>query len=94
MVSESAFWDLWHKTGDAFAVVLDDMALEELLLNEVMEAFAGKVDGTLVRGIESGSEVLGSGKVEKANEGDKVVSAEASPVNGKLKVAEMENGCY
>jgi hypothetical protein len=28
--------DLWHKTGDAFAVVFGDMALEELLLNEVM----------------------------------------------------------
>ena len=94
MVSESAFWDLWHKMGDAFAVVLDDMALEELLLNEVMEAFAGKVDGTLVGGIKSGSEVLGSEKVEKANEGDKVILAEASPVNGKLEVAEMENGRY
>jgi hypothetical protein len=69
--------DLWHKTGDALAVVLGDMALEELLLNEVMEAFVGKVDDKLVEGIESGSEVLGSGKVEKANEGDKVVSAEA-----------------
>ena len=91
MVGESAFWDLWHKMGDAFAVVLDD---EELLLNEFMEAFASKVDGKLVGGIESGSGVLGSGKVEKANEGDKVVSAEASPVNGKLEVAEMENGCY
>jgi hypothetical protein len=57
------------------------MALEELLLNEVMEAFVGKVDGKLVEGIGlgqgSGSEVLGSGKVEKANEGDKVVSTEA-----------------
>ena len=94
MVGESAFWDLWHKTGDAFAVVFDDMVLEELLLNEVMEAFVGKVDGKLVKGIESGSEVLGSGKVEKANEGDKVISAEVSPINGKLEVAEMENGRY
>ena len=63
--------------GDAFAVVLDDMALEELLLNEVMEAFVGKVDGKLVKGTGSGSEVLGSRKVEKANEGDKVVKTEA-----------------
>ena len=53
------------------------MALEELLLNEAMEEFVGKVVGKLVRGIGSGSEVLGSGKVEKANEGDKVVSTEA-----------------
>ena len=94
MVGESAFWDLWHKTGDAFAVVLNNTALEELLLNEVIEVFAGRVDGTLVGGIESESEVLGSRKVEKANEGDKVISAEAFPVNGKLEVAKMENGHY
>jgi hypothetical protein len=42
-----------------------------------MEAFVRKVDGKLVEGIGSGSEVLGSGKVEKANEGDKVLSTEA-----------------
>jgi hypothetical protein len=53
------------------------MALKELLLNEVVEAFVGKVNGKLIEGIGSGSEVLGSGKVEKANEGDKVVSTEA-----------------
>ena len=94
MVSESAFWDLWHKMKDAFAVIFNDMALEELLLNEVMEAFVGKVDGKLVEGIELGSEVLGSRKVEKANEGDKVISAGASPINGKLEVAEMKNGRY
>jgi hypothetical protein len=35
------------------AVVLGEMALEELLLN----------DGKLIEGIGSGSEVLGSGKV-------------------------------
>ncbi len=52
------------------------MALEELL-NEVMEAFVGKVDGKLIGGIGSESEVLGSRKVEKANKGDKVVSTEA-----------------
>jgi hypothetical protein len=62
------------QTGDALAVILGDMALEELLLNEVTEAFIGKVDGKLVEGIGSESEVLGSRKVEKANEGDKVIS--------------------
>jgi hypothetical protein len=69
--------DLWHKTGDALVVVLGDMALEGLLLNEVMEAFISKADGKLVEGTGSGSEVLGSGKVEKVNEGDKVVPTEA-----------------
>jgi hypothetical protein len=59
--------------GDAFAVVLGDMALKELLLNEVVEVFVGKVNGKF----GSGSEVLGSEKVEKANEGDKVVLTEA-----------------
>ena len=53
------------------------MALEELLLNEAMEEFVGKVVGKLVEGIGSGSEVLGSGKVGKANDGDKVISTEA-----------------
>ena len=53
------------------------MALEELLLNEVMEAFVGKVDGKLVKGTGSRSEVLGSKKVKKANEGDKVIKTEA-----------------
>jgi hypothetical protein len=43
--------DLWHKTGDAPAVVLSNMALEELLLNKVMEVFVGKVDGKLIEGI-------------------------------------------
>jgi hypothetical protein len=38
------------------------MALEELLLNEVMEVFVGKVDGKLVEGIGSRSEILESGK--------------------------------
>jgi hypothetical protein len=76
------FWiikvgDLWHKTGDALAVVLGDMALKKLLLDKVMEAFVGKVDGKLVEGIGSGSEALRSGTVEKANEGDEVVSTEA-----------------
>jgi hypothetical protein len=32
--------------GDAFAVVLGDMALKELLLNEVVEVFVGKVNVT------------------------------------------------
>ncbi len=53
------------------------MALKELLLNEVMEAFVGKVDGKLVKGIRLGHEVLGSGKVERANGGDQVISTEA-----------------
>jgi hypothetical protein len=64
--------------GDALTVVLGDMALEELLLNKVTEVFIGKVDGKLVEGIGSESEVLGSGKVEKANEGDKVISTGVS----------------
>jgi hypothetical protein len=42
-----------------------------------MEVFVSKVDSKLIEGIGSGSEVLGSGKVEKANEGDKVISTEA-----------------
>jgi hypothetical protein len=81
--------DLWRKAGEAFAVVLGDMALEELLLNEVMEAFVGKVDGKLVEGIGSGSEALGSGKVEKANEGGKLASAEAF-VNVFIKPREQQ----
>ena len=63
--------------GDALAVVLGDVILEELLLNEVMETFVREVDGKLIEGIGSGSEVLRSKKVEKANEGDKVVLTEA-----------------
>jgi hypothetical protein len=42
-----------------------------------MEGFVGKVDGKLVKGIGLESEVLASGKVKKANEGDKAVSTEA-----------------
>jgi hypothetical protein len=63
--------------GDALTVVLGNIALKELLLNKAMEVFVSKVDSKLIKGIGSGSEVLGSGKVEKANEGDKVISTEA-----------------
>ncbi len=39
--------------------------------------FVGKVNGKLIEGIGLESEVLESGKVEKANKGDKVISTEA-----------------
>ncbi|KAN0113499.1 hypothetical protein V8E52_007657 [Russula decolorans] len=54
--------------GDALTIALGDIALEELLLNKAMEVFVSKVDSKLIEGIGSGSEVLGSGKVKKANE--------------------------
>ena len=49
---------LWDVASDALAVVLSDMALEQLLLNEVLEAFVGKVDAELVKRVGARSEVL------------------------------------
>ena len=67
---------LWDKAGDAFAVIFGNVAFEELLLNEVMEALVGKVDGKLVEGIGPGREVLGARKVEKADKGDEIFATE------------------
>jgi hypothetical protein len=53
------------------------MALKELLLNEVMEAFIGKVDGKLIEGIGSRREVMGPGKVKKTDESDEIIPTEA-----------------
>ena len=52
------------------------MGFEELLLNEVMEALVGKVDGKLVEGIGPGREVLEARKVEKADKGDEIIAME------------------
>lgn len=67
---------LWDKAGNAFAVILGNVAFEELLLNEMMKALVGKVDGKLVEGIGSRREVLGSRKVEKADKGDEIIATE------------------
>jgi len=67
------------------------VAFEELLLNEVMEALIGKVDGKLVKRIGLGCEVLGSGKVKKANTGDEIVMT-GMFIDGFIKPSEQERG--
>ena len=66
------------------------MAFEDLL-NEVMEALVGKVDGKLVERIGLGHEVLGSGKVEKVNKGDEIIMT-GTFIDGFIKPSEQERG--
>ena len=66
------------------------MAFEDLL-NEVMEALVGKVDGKLVKRIGSGHEVLGSGKVEKVDKGDEIITT-GTFIDGFVKPSEQERG--
>ncbi|KAH9021254.1 hypothetical protein EDB85DRAFT_1895784 [Lactarius pseudohatsudake] len=49
---------LWHVASDPLAVVLRDVALEELPLNKVLEVFVGKIDAELVKRVGARSEVL------------------------------------
>lgn len=52
------------------------MSLKDTFLDEVLQAFIGKVDAELIKGVGATGHVLWSGEVEKANECVKVFTAQ------------------
>jgi hypothetical protein len=93
IVGESAFWDLWHKTGDAFAVVYDDGSRRA---SEVRFWDPGRSKRPIK--VTKSSQQKHSLMCSLRHENNTVTNNGGidvtSPVNGKLEVAEMENGRY
>jgi hypothetical protein len=58
------------------STVFIHVLFEERLLDPVLEAFVGKVDAKLIKGVGTARHVLGSGNIEETDEGGEAFLAQ------------------